>query len=147
MTKESTALAPSTMKIKRLECEIKKVVDPTRYGLEDLSILRAPRRKHRHGHPERLHCAEVFSSQASIGMKASWIHHTSMTECALLLPPQRGSLLVRPMRKHATFSRIRTPMSCHQTTSMFQETSERMIKELTALAPFTVKITLTAPPE
>ena len=38
MTKELTVLAPFTMKL--------RVVAPTRNGLEDLSCLRAPRRKH-----------------------------------------------------------------------------------------------------
>ena len=50
-------------------------------------------------------------------------------------PTPERAIASETNEKHATFSRIRTPMLCHQTASMFQETGERMIKELTALAP------------
>ena len=53
------------------------MVAPIRYGLEDLPVPRARRRKHHHCRLERLHCANVYFKPSVIGMEASGLHDTS----------------------------------------------------------------------
>ena len=104
-TKESTALTPSTMKNKRLACQI-KVVAPTRYGLEDLSVLRAPRRKHQQRRPERLRHAKVFSSQVSLAWKpagSTTLLSTAWWSATLI--SERICMPCRAVSRHDNFPR------------------------------------------
>ena len=51
--------------------------------------------------------------------------------------PVESSTLLCRQSVAMTSARICALLSCRQAASMFQETGERMMKELTALAPFT----------
>ena len=130
-TKESMALTPSTMKNKRIECEI-KVVAPARYGLEDLSVLRVPRRKHHHV------ARNVSVARKCFPAKSHW--HANQRDPRHFFPLLDGVRRWSPQEfaRHVVLS---------VGTTIFQGILKSMTQELTTLGPFTMMVTVTASPE
>jgi len=82
---------------------------------------------------ERFRCAEVLFQPSFIGKEASGIHDTSFQSIMKCDVDIRKDLYANVVLSGGT--------------TMFQGIGERMTKELTALAPSTMKIKVVAPPE
>merc|ERR1719265_788726 len=82
---------------------------------------------------ERFRCPEVLFQPSFIGMEASGIHDTTFQSIMKCDVDIRRDLYANVVLSGGT--------------TMFQGIGERMTKELTALAPSTMKIKVVAPPE
>merc|ERR1719362_803774 len=82
---------------------------------------------------ERFRCPEVLFQPSSIGKEASGIHDTTFQSIMKCDVDIRKDLYANVVLSGGT--------------TMFQGIGERMTKELTALAPSTMKIKVVAPPE
>jgi actin-related protein len=82
---------------------------------------------------ERFRCPEVLFQPSLIGKEASGIHDTTFQSIMKCDVDIRRDLYANVVLSGGT--------------TMFQGTGERMTKELTALAPSTMKIKVVAPPE
>merc|ERR1711998_186887 len=82
---------------------------------------------------ERFRCPEVLFQPSLIGKEASGIHDTTFQSIMKCDVDLRRDLYANVVLSGGT--------------TMFQGIGERMTKELTALAPSTMKIKVVAPPE
>ena len=94
---------------------------------------RARRRNHGPVRTERVHCADVLFQASFSAKEASGIHDTSFLGLTKHDAGIRKNLYANVL------------LSCG--TSMFHEILERMTKELTASAPFTMKSKVVTPSE